>query len=63
VQGTVVVRWEVARDGTVSGLEVVSSSGIPELDLAALAAVPARLPPLADGARSMPMKYTFRTRK
>jgi TonB family protein len=64
VQGTVVVRFRVGRDGSVSNVVVAVSSNIPDLDLAAVQAVPAALPPLpASGGRSVRLQYVFRYRE
>lgn len=61
-EGDVVVDFTVAKDGTVSGLRLVSSSGHPLLDMATLSMFRgAHLPPLPpqNGAR-MPVHFTMR---
>lgn len=66
-EGTVVVALEVAADGSVSDARVVSSSGYPRLDNAALSAVrqahfkPATINgvPVASKAR-LPIRYELR---
>ena len=60
-QGSVVVDFVVAKDGAVSGLRLVSSSGHPLLDMATLSMFRgARLPPLPpqNGAR-LPVRFTM----
>jgi TonB family protein len=61
-QGEVVVTFVVAKDGRVSALQLVGSSGHPLLDTATLAMFrDATLPPLPpqDGAR-LPVRFTMR---
>jgi protein TonB len=61
-QGDVVVEFVVAKDGQVSGLHLVSSSGHPLLDMSVLGMLRgARLPPLPpqSGAR-LPVRFTMR---
>ncbi len=60
--GNVVVDFVVGKDGSVSGLRLVSSSGHPLLDMATLSMFrDAHLPPLPpqDGAR-LPVRFTMR---
>ncbi|MDP2313282.1 MAG: TonB family protein, partial [Pseudomonadota bacterium] len=62
-QGICVVRFRVARSGAVSNVYVQSSAGNAELDLAALAAIPARVPPMPAGSGSgVWLQWTFRYR-
>lgn len=62
VDGDVVVRFRVAKDGTVSEARVLRGSDVPELDLAALAAIPPRVPALPAGEKGRYVTYTFRYR-
>lgn len=61
---SVVVTFEIDRDGTVRNVEVRTSSGVPSLDRSALAAVEdaSPLPPLpaAWGAPPYPARFEFR---
>ena len=60
--GDVVVNFVVAKDGTVSKLRLVASSGYPLLDMATLSMLRnAHLPPLPpqNGAR-LPVRFTMR---
>ena len=50
VEGTVVVQFHVSPAGSVSNVRVESGSGNPELDLAALAAIPARVAAMPAGS-------------
>lgn len=45
IQGRVGVRYRIDNRGRVEGLELMRSSGIADLDLLAMRAVPSRLPP------------------
>ncbi len=47
--GVATVRFTVSRSGAVSGAALVSSSGVPAIDAAALAAVRGSLPPAPAG--------------
>jgi TonB family protein len=49
IRGEVVVQFAVERNGAVRDVKVISSSGYPELDLAAVSAVPVRVAPLPPG--------------
>jgi TonB family protein len=64
-QGTVVVRFRVRRDGTVEDPSVLVPSGTTELDLAALAALPAHVAPFPAGVAGnrLYIRLTFRYRE
>ncbi len=63
VEGNVVVTFRVKRSGKVVDAQIVSGSGDPYLDMAALVAVPDRVPPLPKKApRSVEIRYIFRYR-
>ncbi|MDP2308193.1 MAG: TonB family protein [Pseudomonadota bacterium] len=63
VEGTVIVRFHVSTSGVVSNPYVHSSAGHPELDLAALAALPARVAAMPSGSgRGQWLEWTFRYR-
>ena len=62
-QGTVVVRFYVARSGLVTQAQVRAGSGWPDLDLAALSAVPAHVSAMPPGNGSgVWLQWTFRYR-
>jgi len=62
-QGTVVVRFYVARSGLVTQAQVRAGSGWPELDLAALSAIPARVSAMPSGnGAGVWLQWTFRYR-
>jgi TonB family protein len=64
IQGNVTIEFKVFRNGRVSNLELVKSSGHPGLDLIALRSVPRRLPriPREVGVRSVLQRITFHYR-
>jgi TonB family protein len=63
VEGNVIVTFRVKRSGKVVDAQIVSGSGDPYLDMAALVAVPERVPPLPKKApRSIEIRYIFRYR-
>lgn len=59
IKGNVVVQFRVLESGVVDNVRVAVSSNIPELDLAALAALPKRVaaPP---GGKRVQLQYVFR---
>jgi TonB family protein len=61
VSGTTVVGFTVGRNGRVSDVKLIQSSGRPELDARALAAVPARFPALEPPEWApLRLRYSFR---
>lgn len=57
----VVVRWQIAADGTMSGLKVDKSSGDPASDKAAIEAIALSAPfaALPKGLRNLPIEFSF----
>jgi protein TonB len=58
LEGTVELRFRIGRDGTVEALEVVRSSGHPELDEIAMQTIRRAAPyPIVGGRIRVPLSY------